>query len=117
MIYSPGDPRKEPEKMTPLLTLPLWKDPGVTIFSRPPSRDVWLGPTRRGTMNKQLCPAGSGLGGGCSEGDGGARLGSQSGGGVRGWKEVKDAFTRVPGHHQDTHMERKQVGTVAMEGT
>ena len=44
-------------------------------------------------------------------------MGSQSGGGVRGWKEVKDAFTRVPGHHQDTHMERKQVGTVAMEGT
>ena len=52
--------------MTPLLTLPLWKDPGVTIVSQPPSMDSWLGPTRRGAMNKQLSPAGSGLGGGCS---------------------------------------------------
>ena len=40
--------------MTPLLTLPLWKDPGVTIFSWLPSMDSWLGPTRRGTADKQL---------------------------------------------------------------
>ena len=103
--------------MTPLLTLPLWKDPGVTIFSWLPSMDSWLGPTRRGIVNKQLSPAGSGLGRGCTEGAGGSRVGSQSGGRVQDWKEVKDAFTCVPRHHQDTHVERKQVGTVAMEGT
>ena len=64
VIYSPGDPHKEPEKMTHLLSLPLWKDPGVAVVSWLPSMDSWLGPTRRGTVSKQLSPAGSGLGGG-----------------------------------------------------
>ena len=59
----PRRPRKEQEKMTPPLTLPLWKDPGAATVSGPPSMDSWLGPTRRGTVDKQLSPAGSGRGG------------------------------------------------------
>ena len=46
--------------MTPPLTLPLWKDLGATTVSGLPSMDSWLGPTRRGTMDKQLSPAGAG---------------------------------------------------------
>ena len=59
----PRRPHKEQEKMTPPLTLPLWKDPGAATVSGPPSMDSWLGPTRRGTVDKQLSPAGSGRGG------------------------------------------------------
>ena len=66
VIYSPEDWSNYEEKMIPPLTLPLWKDPGVTIFSWLPSMDSWLGPTRRGIVNKQLSPAGSGLGRGCT---------------------------------------------------
>lgn len=42
---------------------------------------------------------------------------SQSRGGVGAWKEVEDTFTCVPGHYQDIQEKRKQVGTLAIEGT
>ena len=63
--------------MTPPLTLPLWKGPGAATVSQPPSMNLWLGPTRRGTTDKQLIPAGSGPGGGCLQGAGGAHVRSQ----------------------------------------
>ena len=50
----PRRPCKEQEKMTPPLTLPLWKDPGAATVSGPPSMDSWLGPTRRGTGDIQV---------------------------------------------------------------
>ena len=40
--------------MTSPLTLPLWKDPGAATVIGPPSMDSWLGPTRRGTADKQM---------------------------------------------------------------
>ena len=71
MIYSPGDPAIQ-EKTTAPLTLPLWKEPGAATVSGLPSMDSWLGPTRRGTGDKQLSPAGSGLGQDDSQWAGGA---------------------------------------------
>ena len=64
--------------MTSPLTLPLWKDLGVRRVSGPSSMDSWLGPTRRGTTDKQLSPAESGPGGVGSPGSGGACVRSQS---------------------------------------
>ena len=49
-------PLKEEEKMTPPLTLALWKDPEAATVSGSPSKDSWLGATRRGTADKQLSP-------------------------------------------------------------
>ena len=64
--------------MTPPLTLPLWKDPRAATVSQQPSMNLWLGPTRKGTMDKQLNRAGSEPGGGGLQGAGGAHVRSQT---------------------------------------
>ena len=76
----PRRPFEEEEKMTPPLTLPLWKDPGAATVSQLSSMVSCLGPTRRGTSDKQLSPAGSSPGLGGSPRAGGAPVRSQSGG-------------------------------------
>ena len=77
---------KEQGKTTPPLTLPLSKGLGTPTVSRPSSMNSWLGPTRRGTVDKQLSPRGSGLGRGGSPGAGGAPVKSQPRGGAGDWR-------------------------------
>lgn len=97
--------------MTSPLTLPLWKDLGARQVSGPPSSmDLWLGPTRRGTMDKQLSPTGSGPGGVGSPCSGGACVRSQS-------RDKEEAGRKLRTQCQDTHLEGWWAGTVAVEGT
>lgn len=56
MIYSPGDPTRNKEKMT-TPSHHSARITGVRRVSGPSTMDSWLGPTRRGTTDKQLSPA------------------------------------------------------------
>ena len=84
MIYSPGDPARNKKRRL----LPSHCQSGrirAATVSWPSSMDSWLGPTRRGTVNKQLSPSGSGPCLGGSWGAGGAPLRSQSGDRAGSW--------------------------------
>ena len=75
--------------------------------------DSWLGPTRRGTVNKQLSLAGSGWVGATRRGQREVT--------VQGWFRRLEGRSAgispcVPGHCWDAHVEGKRAGTVAMEG-
>ena len=97
--------------MTSPLTLPLWKDLRAHQISGPSSSmDSWLGPTRRGTMDKQLSPTGSGPGGVGSPWSGGACVRSQS-------RDKQEAGRKSRTQCQDTRLEGWWAGTVAVEGT
>ena len=95
--------------MTSPLTLPLWKDLRAHQISGPSSSmDSWLGPTRRGTMDKQLSPTGSGPGGVGSPWSGGACVRSQS-------RDKQEAGRKSRTQCQDTRLEGWWAGTVAVE--